>query len=169
MNKGVLRKIQVQHNEDNTVQYSLNLDESISLNSLVGSQVTLKHTGKIFCVDTGKKIKKSYGQGYSWESFMTLPECDTCIFKPELCHYKLGTCRDEKWGEAHCLQPHIIYISLTSGIKIGITRKTQVPTRWIDQGAVSAIRLCEVKDRLTGVICSRMSMIHRILNWLSLQ
>jgi hypothetical protein len=152
MTTGVLKKIKAIHND--VVSYSLPLgEELVDLNSLVGKKITLTHTGKIFCIDTGKKIKKSYGQGYSWESFMTLPECDTCIFKPERCHFKAGTCRDEEWGKAHCLQPHIIYISLTSGLKIGITRKTQVPTRWIDQGAVKAIRLCEVKDRLTsGVI-----------------
>jgi hypothetical protein len=149
MSTGVLKKIKSVHND--VVEYSLPLgDQLINLNSIVGKKVTLSHTGKIFCIDTGKKIKKSYGQGYSWESFMTLPECDTCIFKPELCHIKAGTCRDEEWGKAHCLKPHVIYISLTSGLKIGITRKTQVPTRWIDQGAVKAIRLCEVKDRLTS-------------------
>lgn len=152
MKIGTLKKLNSTHQD--IVQYSLPIgDEVVQLNELIGKSIVLEHTGNIYCIDTGKKIKKSYGQGFSWESFTTLPQCDTCIFKPELCHYSRGTCRDAKWGEEYCLKPHVIYISLTSGLKVGITRKTQVPTRWIDQGAVKAIKLCEVKDRLTsGVI-----------------
>ncbi len=152
MTTGTLRKLKSELNNDtHQVQYWLPVgEEFIPLNDLVGKDLTLSFTGNIYCIDTGKKIKKAYGQGYSWESFVTLPECDQCIFQPELCHYSRGTCRDPKWGEEHCLKPHVIYISLTSGLKVGITRKTQVPTRWVDQGAVKAIRLCEVKDRLTS-------------------
>lgn len=146
---GPIRKLKSEHKD--IVQYSLPLgEESLSLNELIGKKLTLEHTGNKFCIDTGKKLKKTYGQGYSWESFITLPECDQCIVQPELCHYSKGTCRDSAWGEKHCLQPHVIYISLTSGLKVGITRKTQVPMRWVDQGAVKAIKLCEVKDRLTS-------------------
>ena len=149
MTIGSLSKLKSTH--DNIVQYQLPVGDSlIDLNPYIGTHIKLEHTGSIFCVDTGKKIKKAYGQGYSWESFITLPECDTCIIKPELCHYKAGTCRDPKWGESHCLKPHVIYLSLTSNLKVGITRKTQVPTRWVDQGAVKAIKLLEVKDRLTS-------------------
>lgn len=151
MKTGVLRKLKANHND--VVEYFLPLgEEDVSLNEFVGKKISLNFTGNIYCVDTGKKIKKSYGNGYSWESFVTLPECDQCIFQPELCHYSKGTCRDSEWGETHCMKPHVIYISLTSGLKVGITRKTQVPTRWVDQGAVKAIALCEVKDRLTSGI-----------------
>ena len=149
MKTGTLLKLKAKHKD--TVDYHLPLgEELVALNDLVGKKVSLKFTGDIYCVDTGKKIKKSFGNGYSWESYITLPECDQCIFQPELCHFARGTCRDSEWGEKHCMQPHVIYISLTSDLKIGITRKTQVPTRWIDQGAVKAIALCEVKDRLTS-------------------
>ena len=149
MKIGKLKKLKTE--KQDTVKYWLPFgDESILLNDLIGKQVSLNFTGNIYCIDTGKKIKKAYGQGYSWESFITLPECDQCIFQPELCHYSRGTCRDPKWGEQHCLKPHVVYLSLTSGVKVGITRKTQVPTRWMDQGAVKAIKICEVKDRLTS-------------------
>jgi hypothetical protein len=149
MEIGILRKLKVEHKS--IVEYSLPLsDKLIPLNELIGKKVTIAHTGKKICLDSGRELKKTFGQGYSWESFTTLPECDQCIFKPELCHYSKGTCRDSKWGETHCLQPHVIYLSLTSDLKIGITRKTQVPNRWIDQGAVKAIKLLEVKDRLTS-------------------
>ncbi len=152
MIKGTLRKLKSELNSDTSaVNYWLPVgDEFVALNELVGKNLTLQFTGNIYCIDTGKKIKKSYGQGYSWESFITLAACDQCIFQPELCHYARGTCRQPRWGEEHCMQPHIVYLSLTSDLKVGITRKTQVPTRWIDQGAVKAIKLCEVKDRLTS-------------------
>ncbi len=149
MKTGNIRKLK--SNFGSSIEYFLPLSgEDIAINPLIGKQVRLNFTGKINCIHTGKMLKKAYGQGYSWESFITLPECDQCIIKPELCHYSKGTCRDSKWGEKHCMQPHVIYLSLTSGSKIGITRKTQVPTRWIDQGAVKAIKLCEVKNRLTS-------------------
>ncbi|MFT6630212.1 MAG: hypothetical protein ACJAS4_000146 [Bacteriovoracaceae bacterium] len=149
MKTGTLRKLKA--DKKDIIQYFLPIGgEDIPLNELIGKKVTLEYTGNIYCVATNKKIKKAYGQGYSWESFITLPECDTCIVKPELCHYSNGTCRDPEWGENYCLKTHVIYISLTSGVKVGITRQTQVPTRWIDQGAVKAIKLCEVKDRITS-------------------
>ena len=133
------------------VEYHLELGkDEIFLNSLVGKNLKLEFSGNIFCLDTGKKIKKSYGQGYCWESFNTLASCDSCIFQPELCHYSQGTCREPKWGEKHCLRPHIIYLANSSELKVGITRKTQVPTRWMDQGASFALPILEVKDRLTS-------------------
>lgn len=133
------------------VQYHLPIGESlIHLNPLIGKKIELKFTGTINCITTGKKIKKSYGQGHSFESFITLPQCDTCIIKPELCHFIEGTCRDEQWGLDHCFKPHVIYLANSSSLKIGITRATQVPTRWIDQGASYALPICEVKDRKTS-------------------
>jgi hypothetical protein len=67
--------------------------------------------------------------------------------KPETCHYEAGTCREPAWGEAFCFQPHIVYLANSSGIKVGITRKTQIPTRWIDQGAVQALPVFKVQSR----------------------
>lgn len=142
-------KLKTKHND--IVQYSLPIgEESIDINPLIGKEICLEFSGNIYCLDTGKKIKKSYGQGFSWEAFNTLAQCDECIFRPELCHYSAGTCREPSWGEAHCLKPHIVYLANTSDLKVGITRQTQVPTRWMDQGASYALPLLEVKDRLTS-------------------
>lgn len=149
MNTGTILKLKTSHQD--IVQYSFPIGkETIALNPLIGKNVKLSFTGNIYCLDTGRKIKKSYGQGYSWESFNTLAQCDQCIFQPELCHYSNGTCREPKWGEEHCLKPHIVYLANSSDLKVGITRMTQVPTRWMDQGASSALALFEVKDRLTS-------------------
>jgi hypothetical protein len=66
---------------------------------------------------------------------------------PENCHYHLGTCREPEWGLANCMRPHIVYLSNTSGVKVGITRESQLPTRWIDQGAVRAMPILRVTKR----------------------
>ena len=81
---------------------------------------------------------------------MKLAECDLCIMKPETCHFDKGTCREPAWGEAHCMKPHVVYLANSSGLKVGITRRTQVPTRWIDQGATQALPILEVQKRLTS-------------------
>jgi hypothetical protein len=67
--------------------------------------------------------------------------------KPETCHYHLGTCREPEWGEMHCFIPHFVYLSNTSGLKVGITRHSQIPTRWIDQGATQALKMFQVATR----------------------
>jgi len=150
MKTGNLLKLKTKKT-DNNVNYSLPIgDDLIDLNPLIGSEITLEFTGIINCIDTGKVIKKSFSQGYSWESFVTKPFCDSCMFKPELCHFSVGTCRDPKWGEKHCFKPHIIYLANSSELKIGITRETQVPTRWMDQGASFALPILKVKDRYTS-------------------
>lgn len=136
------------------VQYQLLLnDEGIALNPLLGKTVKLRFTGKIACVHCHKPTKKSFNQGYCYPCFIRLAQCDMCILKPETCHYHLGTCREPEWGESFCFQPHIVYLANSSGIKVGITRQTQIPTRWIDQGAVQALPVFRVASRyMAGLI-----------------
>ena len=146
-NIGILHKMRVEL--ANPVRYFLPLGATeVALNTLIGQTLTLHHTGEIHCVQCQRKTKKSFNQGHCYPCFRRLPQCDMCIVKPELCHYEAGTCRDEQWGEAHCLQPHYIYLANSSGIKVGITRGTQIPTRWIDQGAVQALAIIQVSERL---------------------
>jgi hypothetical protein len=148
---GTISKMKTSLPPSGPVPYQLPLgDELVEMNALLEKKISLTFTGKIFDIYDGKPIKKSYGGGYSYKNLISLAQCDTCIVKPELCHYHLGTCREPEWGETHCFIPHIVYLSVTSGVKIGITRHTQVPTRWIDQGAVSAIPLLKVEDRRTS-------------------
>ncbi|MCV6605915.1 MAG: DUF2797 domain-containing protein, partial [Porticoccaceae bacterium] len=66
---------------------------------------------------------------------------------PEKCHYHQGTCREPEWGEQFCMTDHIVYLANSSGAKVGITRVNQVPTRWIDQGAVQALPILRVATR----------------------
>ena len=133
---------------DAQVQYTLVLGEQrVPLNGLIGQQVRLEHLGQINCSNCGRKTKKSYSQGYCFPCMQKLPQCDLCIMSPERCHFDAGTCRDEAWGQAFCMQPHIVYLANSSGLKVGITRGSQIPTRWIDQGATQAMPIFRVKSR----------------------
>jgi hypothetical protein len=76
-----------------------------------------------------------------------LAQCDVCIMAPERCHYDAGTCREPSWGEQFCMTDHVVYLANSSGIKVGITRATQLPTRWLDQGASQALPIMRVATR----------------------
>lgn len=132
----------------NPVQYSLRLsDEAYPLNESIGKSVTLRHLGTIECLECGRASKKSFSQGYCYPCFKKLAQCDLCIVSPERCHFDQGTCRDADFAENFCMQPHIVYLANSSGIKVGITRPENLPTRWIDQGAVQALPVMNVMTR----------------------
>lgn len=136
------------------VQYELPIgDQLVALNPLIGRPIKITYTGKISCVHCNRLIKKSFNQGYCYPCFTSLAQCDMCIMKPETCHYTAGTCREPSWGEQFCFQPHAVYLANSSGIKVGITRQTQIPTRWIDQGATQALAIFKVQSRyISGLI-----------------
>ena len=143
---GHLAKMQAEL--DQLVQYFLPLDDHREpLNSLLGKPIRLEYLGDIHCTHCGRRSKKSFSQGYCYPCFTKLPQCDTCIMSPEKCHYDQGTCRDPSWGEQYCFTDHYVYLANSSGVKVGITRGSQVPTRWIDQGATQAMPIFRVKSR----------------------
>jgi hypothetical protein len=130
------------------VEYQLPVDDKlIDMNSHIGSSIKLDYQGEINCISCGRKTSKSYAQGHCYPCFMRLAECDMCIVKPETCHYDAGTCREPEWAQQHCMQPHYVYLANSSGIKVGITRGSQIPTRWIDQGASQALPIFRVASR----------------------
>jgi hypothetical protein len=139
---------------DQPVQYELALaDQFIALNPLLGKAIHLTHTGRIFCIHCQRRIGNSFNQGYCYPCFISLAQCDLCIVKPENCHYAAGTCREPDWAQSHCFQPHIVYLANSSGVKVGITRQSQVPTRWIDQGAIQALPVFRTASRhLSGLL-----------------
>ena len=136
------------------VRYELPVDDSrVPLSENIGKPLKLEFLGEIHCRNCGRKTKKSYQQGYCFPCAKKLASCDICIVRPEKCHYHEGTCREPEWGEAHCMQPHIVYLANSSGLKVGITRLPQVPTRWMDQGASQALPILKVSSRyLSGLI-----------------
>lgn len=131
-----------------TVEYQLVLsDQKIAMTPLIGRHIKLSFKNEIHCQACDRRIKKSYSGGYCFPCSQKLAQCDLCIMKPETCHYEAGTCREPEWGEAFCMQDHIVYLANSSGIKVGITRMNQIPTRWIDQGAGQALPIFRVKSR----------------------
>ena len=149
---GLMTKMQVKL--ESPVQYSLVLGgELVFVTDKVGEQLRLRHTGNINCIHCGRKTKKTFNQGYCFPCLRALAQCDMCIMKPEQCHYEEGTCREPQWGLDNCFQTHYVYLANSSGVKVGITRHTQIPTRWIDQGAVQALPILKVNTRLLSGLC----------------
>lgn len=133
---------------DAPVQYAFRLgDEEVPVNPLVGKHLRLEYLGSIHCSHCGRKTKTSFSQGYCYPCMQKLAQCDICIMSPEKCHYDAGTCREPSWGEQFCMTDHVVYLANSSGVKVGITRASQVPTRWIDQGATQALPILRVATR----------------------
>ncbi|MEN8228671.1 MAG: DUF2797 domain-containing protein [Bacteroidota bacterium] len=133
------------------IHYQLPLGEHrVEMNRLIGHEISMDYLGEIHCIRCGRKIKKSFAQGYCYPCFTTAPETEECVLRPELCRAQEGVARDMDYAKKHCLTEHVVYLSLTSGLKVGVTRNTQVPTRWIDQGAVKAIELARTPNRYSA-------------------
>ncbi|MCD1648566.1 DUF2797 domain-containing protein [Marinobacter adhaerens] len=149
---GRLRKMPAEVGD--LVAYSIAVgDTRIPLNDLIGRPLRLDFDGVIRCIHCDRKTNKSFNQGFCFPCFRKLAACDSCIMSPEKCHYHLGTCREPEWGETHCMVEHVVYLANSSGLKVGITRGSQVPTRWIDQGAVDAIPMVRVATRyIAGLV-----------------
>lgn len=145
--RGIVRKMRSRLSQP--VSYSARFDDNeIALNPLIDQQLKLIFSGSIYCIHCNRKTNKSFNQGYCYPCFQKLAQCDSCIIHPERCHFEQGTCREPAWGEKYCMQDHIVYLANSSGLKVGITRATQVPTRWIDQGATQALAIMRVRSRL---------------------
>ena len=139
---------------DGTVRYALPFaPEPVDLSPYIGKPFTVRATGALSCVHCGKRVKKLFAQGFCYPCFSTAPEAAECIINPELCRAHLGEGRDPDWEIAHHATEHVVYMSYTGAVKVGVTRSTQVPTRWIDQGAVAALVIARVPYRqLAGLI-----------------
>lgn len=144
--RGFTRKLVSEHQDP--IQYYLPLGEDLlHLNPLIGSRISLTHTGNIRCSHCDRVTRKSYSQGYCYPCFKKLPQCDLCMMSPERCHFSQGTCRDEDFGARFCMQQHILYLANSSGLKVGITKQENLPTRWIDQGAVQGMPIAVTQSR----------------------
>lgn len=166
---GTLRKMRVEQNDP--VSYFLPLgDVSVPLQPFLGNTLHLRWQGAIFCTACGRKTSKSYNQGHCFVCFKKLASCDMCILKPETCHYAAGTCREPQWADTHCNTSHIVYLANSSGVKVGITRESQLPVRWLDQGATQALPVFRVGTRYqSGLI--EVALAHYIAdktNWQAL-
>jgi hypothetical protein len=143
---GNVRKMRTEHTSP--VSYSLPVGDTVlPMNAFIGQPLRIEYAGEISCIACGRKTSKSFQQGYCFPCMRALAECDQCIVRPELCHFDAGTCRYETWGLQHCMQDHYLYLANSSGLKVGITRGTQIPTRWMDQGATQALPIIRADSR----------------------
>jgi hypothetical protein len=148
--EGVLTKMQTEL--ANPIQYYLVFENSfLNLNQLLDKELEISFQG-YQCLHCGKK-KKILRQGYCYDCYMSSASVGDWIMKPELstAHLDIED-RDLDYERKVQLQPHIVYLALSSEVKVGVTRGTQIPTRWIDQGAVQAIPILELPNRyLAGI------------------
>jgi len=146
----------------NPVSYTVSLEgKDIVLNNFIGKKIQLEYLNKINCIACGRETKTSFFQGFCFPCFSTLPETDTCVMQPETCRAHEGISRDMDWSNSHCLVDHIVYLALTSTVKVGVTRESQVPIRWIDQGAWKVIKLARTPNRhLAGLIELELKSIY---------
>lgn len=136
---------------ENEVQYHLPVGkQKIFMNNLIGTPITMEFMGKIHCIKCGRETNKSFAQGYCYPCFTTAPETEECVLRPELCRAHEGVARDMEYAKENCLSDQVVYLSLTSGIKVGVTRSSQVPTRWIDQGAIRALEFARTPNRYSA-------------------
>jgi len=130
------------------VQYQLPIgDQFIDLNPLIGSEIQLSFVGQINCIHCGRSTKKSFQQGYCFPCYRELGACHYCMIHPERCLHGEGSCNPDHWVHANCMTSQIVYLANSSGLKVGVTRETQIPTRWIDQGAVQALPIFRASNR----------------------
>jgi Protein of unknown function (DUF2797) len=136
---------------EKVIQYFLPLgDQKIEMNPLLGTHINMEYLGHIHCIRCGRETRKSFAQGYCYPCFTSAPETEECVLRPELCRAHEGVARDMEYAKKHCLSEQVVYLSLTSGLKVGVTRGSQVPTRWIDQGAIQVLEFARTPNRYTA-------------------
>ncbi len=131
----------------NPIQYYLSLsNDLLSVNQLLNRKIKIKHVG-YQCVNCGSE-EKIYRMGFCKKCFFESPYASETIIRPELSRAHLGEEeRDLEVEKQIQLQPHIVYLAYTGDVKVGVTRVSQIPTRWIDQGATFALPIAKTENR----------------------
>ena len=148
--EGVLTKMKTENGDP--IQYFLIFENDfLNINQLLNKNISIELI-KFQCLNCGLDLK-IFRQGYCYDCFYKIPQAADWVIHPELSTAHLNKeDRDLEYEKKVQLQPHIVYLANSSNIKVGVTRKSQVPTRWIDQGAHEAIEFVEVPNRyLAGI------------------
>ena len=150
--EGNIKKMRSEKQEP--VKYYLSIGENeILMNNLISKKITIDYQNQINCINCSAKTNKSFHQGYCYSCFTSIPQCDAGVLHPEKDMSHEGVSRDMEWAKKNSLVDHYVYLAITGGVKVGVTRFSQIPTRWIDQGAIKAIRLAKTPYRnLAGQI-----------------
>ncbi len=143
--QGVLKKMRTEIGSP--VQYYLILENDfINLNQALDKYLEISFL-KYECLNCHLD-KPIFRQGFCKSCFFEIPQAADWIMRPELSKAHLDKeDRDLAFEKKMQLQPHIVYLANSSNVKVGVTRKDQIPTRWIDQGAHEAIEIVEVPNR----------------------
>ena len=143
----ILHKMRVKHEQP--IQYFLtnHNDEKLCMNDFLNQKITLSFLNQIFCIQCGRKTNKSFQQGHCFPCMRKINECNNCMIHPEKCLVELHGCPHDDWAHTQCHAPHVVYFSNASGLKVGITRTTNQPSRWIDQGAIQALPFLQTSNR----------------------
>ena len=148
--QGVLTKMTTEFS--NPIQYYLLFENDfLNMNQLLNRNITIQFVG-YQCLNCGLN-KAIYRQGFCKSCFFDIPQAAEWIMRPELstAHLDIED-RDLEYEKRVQLKPHVVYLANSSNVKVGVTRKSQIPTRWIDQGAHEAIEIVEVPNRyLAGI------------------
>ena len=150
-----LRKMRTSLSESGEAQYVLPLFENLdsvgelNMNECVGQKIRIAATGDIRCILHGEKLNKTFGEGLCWNGFQDSSNASPCIIHPELCkaHEGVALRGDMEWERDNHLIPHIVYLSFTSGVKVGVTSERNLLSRWIDQGARQGLIFARVPYR----------------------
>ena len=148
--EGVLRKMQTEIGSP--IQYYMVFENDfLNVNQILNKKLKIDFV-KYQCLNCGND-RPIFRQGFCKNCFFETPSAGDWIMRPELSTAHLGKeDRDLDYEKKVQLKPHIVYLANSSNVKVGVTRKTQVPTRWIDQGAHEAIEIVEVPNRyLAGI------------------
>jgi hypothetical protein len=128
-------------------QYFFPHNPTVLLNNFLEHEICIQHTGAFFCIQCHKSIKKTFQQGYCYPCFSKLQECNLCIIHPERCRVMENGCPKDDWAHKQCHAEHVVYLSYTSNLKVGITQCKNIPSRWVDQGAVTATAFILTSNR----------------------
>ena len=130
------------------VSYTAVVGETqLPLAAAIGRGLEIRYLDRISCRYCAASSPRSYGGGYCYRCFTQLARCDLCVVSPDRCHFAAGTCREPDWGEAFCMQPHLVYLANSSGAKVGITGAGNAVGRWLDQGARQGLVILSAPTR----------------------
>jgi hypothetical protein len=130
------------------IEYTLQSHhEIILLNDYLNKKIKFEFLGDIHCIQCDRKTKQSFQQGFCFPCMQKINECNNCMIHPERCLVETGKCDATSWAHQQCHQEHVVYLANSSGLKVGITRTKNRPSRWIDQGAAQALPIFHTQNR----------------------
>ncbi len=120
----------------------------IKMEYLLGRQISLEFLNQKFCEACTNQFRDLFRMGFCRECFFSSPLTGESIIRPELsrAHENVAD-RDLAFERSYQLQPHIVYLANSGGLKVGVTRSSHMLNRWIDQGASSAIVFARTSNR----------------------